>query len=137
MHRPLLTRRCTVTLPTPQPATSLLPPIQADKVRPLAVTGARRWSGNPGLPTIAETGYLGFEAVAWDGIVTLAATAGASVARLNAKIAASLCRPDIVRRVEGMGWEPAAGSAEDFRRHIADERVRWEPVIRRFGAQPD
>ena len=117
--------------------TSLLPLIQAGKLRPLAVTGARRWSGNPGLPTIAESGFPGFEAVAWNGIVAPAAVPGAIVARLNAEIAALLRQPDVVRRVEAAGWESAPGSADDFRRYISDERARWEPVIRRSGARLD
>ncbi|MFN9805524.1 MAG: Bug family tripartite tricarboxylate transporter substrate binding protein [Betaproteobacteria bacterium] len=117
--------------------TSLLPLIQAGKLRPLAVTGARRWSGDPGLPTIAESGFPGFEAVAWNGIVAPAAVPGAIVARLNAEIAALLRQPDVVRRVEAAGWESAPGSADDFRRYISDERARWEPVIRRSGARLD
>jgi tripartite-type tricarboxylate transporter receptor subunit TctC len=59
------------------------------------------------------------------------------MACLNAEIAALLRQPDIVRRVEGVRWKPAPGPAEDFRRYIADERTRWDPVIRRSGAQLD
>ena len=117
--------------------TSLLPLIQAGKLRPLAVTGARRWSGDPALPTVAESGFAGFEAVAWNGIVAPAAVPAALVARLNAEIAALLRQPDVVRRVEAAGWESAPGSADDFRRYISDERARWEPVIRRSGARLD
>lgn len=117
--------------------TSLLPLIQAGKLRPLAVTGARRWSGDPALPTVAESGFAGFEAVAWNGIVAPAAVPAAIVARLNAEIAALLRQPDVVRRVEAAGWESAPGSADDFRRYISDERARWEPVIRRSGARLD
>jgi len=66
-----------------------------------------------------------------------ASTAVTSIAGLNAEIAALLRQPNLVRRVEGVRWEASPGSAKDFRSHIADERTRWDPVIRRSGAQLD
>lgn len=117
--------------------TSLLPLIQAGRLRPLAVTGPRRWAGNETLPTIAESGFPGFEAVAWNGLVAPAGVPAAIITRLNTEIGALLRQPDVVRRVDAAGWEPAAGSAEEFRRYIAAETGRWEPVIRRAGVRLD
>jgi tripartite-type tricarboxylate transporter receptor subunit TctC len=117
--------------------TSLLPLIQAGRLRPLAVTGPRRWAGNETLPTIAESGFPGFEAVAWNGIVAPANVPAAIITRLNSEIGALLRQPDIMRRIDAAGWEPGAGNAEEFRRYIAAETARWEPVIQRAGARLD
>lgn len=117
--------------------TSLLPLIQAGRIRPLAVTGAQRWAPMKELPTVAESGFPGFEAVAWNGFVAPARTPAGIVARLNREIDAILRAPDVRPRVEAAGWDVAGGTPEAFAALMAAERRRWEPIIRRSGAKLD
>jgi tripartite-type tricarboxylate transporter receptor subunit TctC len=117
--------------------TSLLPLIQAGRIRPLAVTGTQRWAPMKQLPTVAESGFPGFEAIAWNGIVAPAATPRPIIDRVNREIAALLALPEVAQRIEAAGWDPAPGSADDFGRFIASEVQRWQPVIQRSGARLD
>jgi tripartite-type tricarboxylate transporter receptor subunit TctC len=117
--------------------TSLLPLISAGKIRPLAVTTRTRWQPMKDLPTIAESGFGGFEAIAWNGFVAPAGTAREIVERLNREINAILSASDVRRRVEAAGWDVAGGSSADFASFMVAERKRWQPVIRRSGARID
>lgn len=117
--------------------TSLLPLIQAGRIRPLAVTSRERWSGMPHLPTIAEGGLPGFEAIAWNGIIAPARTPQPIVNRLNQELGTLLRDAEVVKRIEAAGWQATPGTAEAFARFMADERKRWEPVIRRSDARLD
>lgn len=117
--------------------TSLLPLTQGGRLRVLAVTSSQRWASMPQVPTVAESGFPGFEAIAWNGIVAPAGTPPDVVQRLNAEIGAILRRPEMSAKLASAGWDPAPGSSEEFRRFIADEQARWTPVIRRSGAKLD
>ncbi|MEP7208434.1 MAG: tripartite tricarboxylate transporter substrate binding protein [Casimicrobiaceae bacterium] len=111
--------------------------IQAGKLRPIAVTTAKRFPLLPDLPTIAESGYPGFEALAWNGIVVPAGTPKAVIARLNAEINAVLKQPDIVQKMQGFGFDLIGGTPEDFGQLIRGEVDRWTPVIRKVGLKVD
>ena len=117
--------------------TSLMPLIQAGRLRPLAVTGRSRWQQVKELPTIAESGLPGFEAIAWNGFIAPAGTPREIIERLNREVNAILREPDTRARIQSAGWDPAGGSAEEFRAFMQAERSRWEPVIRRSGARVD
>lgn len=117
--------------------TSLLPLIQADRIRPLAVTSAVRWPPMKELPTVAESGFPGFEAVAWNGFVAPAGTPRDVIGRLNQEINAILNAAAIRPRIEAAGWDVAGGTPEAFAAFMQSERGRWQPVIRRSGARLD
>jgi tripartite-type tricarboxylate transporter receptor subunit TctC len=117
--------------------TSLLPMIQAGRLRPLAVTGLQRWPQIKELPTIAESGFPGFETIAWNGIVAPAGTPREAIARLNQEINGILKSPQIRPKVEAAGWDVAGGTPEAFAVFMEFERNRWQPVIRRSGARLD
>jgi tripartite-type tricarboxylate transporter receptor subunit TctC len=117
--------------------TSLLPLVKAGKLRALAVTSRTRWSGMPELPTLAESGFPGFEAIAWNGFVAPAATPATVIERLNREINAVLQNPATRQKMEAAGWEPAGGSAQQFAQFMRDERTRWAPVVKRSGARLD
>lgn len=117
--------------------TSLMPLIRAGRVRPLAVTSPQRWPGMRELPTIAELGYPGFEAIAWNGFVAPAGTPREIVERLNRAINAILRAPDVRQRVEAAGWDPVGGSPEQFAAYLKAERTRWAPIVKRAGARVD
>jgi tripartite-type tricarboxylate transporter receptor subunit TctC len=117
--------------------TSLLPLIQAGRIRPLAVTGPSRWPQMKDLPTVAESGFPGFEAVAWNGFVAPAGTPREAVSRLNRDINAILSDAQVKPRIEAAGWEVAGGTPEAFATFMQGERRRWQPVIARSGAKLD
>jgi tripartite-type tricarboxylate transporter receptor subunit TctC len=117
--------------------TSLLPLIQAGRLRPLAVTSANRWPPMKDLPTVAEGGFAGFEAVAWNGFVAPAGTPREAIARLNRDINAIMNAVQVRPRIEAAGWDVAGGTPEAFASFMDAERRRWRPVIARSGAKLD
>jgi len=117
--------------------TSLLPMIQAGRIRPLAVTSLSRWAPMKELPSIAESGFPGFEAIAWNGIVAPAGTPRDAIARLNAEVNAILKLPQVRPKIEAAGWDVAGGTPEAFAAFMEFERNRWQPVIKRSGARLD
>jgi tripartite-type tricarboxylate transporter receptor subunit TctC len=111
--------------------------IQAGKLRALAVTTARRFPLLPDLPTIAESGYPGFEALAWNGVMVPAATPQPVVARLNAEMNAILRQPDVVAKMQASGFDLIGGTPGDFGNLIKRETETWAPVIRKLGLKVD
>jgi tripartite-type tricarboxylate transporter receptor subunit TctC len=111
--------------------------IQAGKLRAIAVTTAKRFALLPDLPTIAEAGYPGFEALAWNGVLVAAGTPKAIVQRLNTEIGAILRDPSVKATLNAQGFELVGGTPEDFGRLIASESAKWAPVINRTGAKID
>jgi tripartite-type tricarboxylate transporter receptor subunit TctC len=111
--------------------------IQAGKLRALAVTTAKRFPMLPDLPTIAEAGYPGFEALAWNGVLVAAGTPRPIVERLNADINAILKDPSVKSTLNAQGFELVGGTPEDFANLIRSESEKWAPVIRKTGAKID
>lgn len=117
--------------------TSLLPVAQSGRIRLLAVTSRERWPALRDLPTVNESGFPGFEAIAWNGFVAPAATPRALIGELNREINAILAMPDARSRIEAAGWQIGGGTPEAFGAFMQAERARWQPVIRRSGARLD
>jgi tripartite-type tricarboxylate transporter receptor subunit TctC len=120
---------------------AVMPPlqaqIQAGKLRALAVTTAKRFALSPEIPTIAEAGYPGFEALAWNGVLVAAATPAAVVQRLNAEINAILKDPEVKSKLNAQGFELIGGTPADFARLIKSDSDKWAPVIAKTGARID
>ena len=115
----------------------LQPQIQAGKLRALAVTSAKRFPLLPDLPTIAESGYPNFVALAWNGVLVPAATPKPIVARLNAEIDAILKQPDVVQKLNAAGFELAGGTPEQFAAIIKGESEKWAPIIKSANIKID
>jgi tripartite-type tricarboxylate transporter receptor subunit TctC len=115
----------------------LQPQIQAGKLRAIAVTTAKRFRLLPDLPAIAESGYPGFEALAWNGIVMPAATPKPIVARLNADIDAILKEPEVLQKMHALGFDLIGGPPDALAKLIRDETAQWTPVIRKLGLRVD
>ncbi len=111
--------------------------IQAGKLRAIAVTTSKRFFLFPDLPTIAEAGYPGFELQGWNGLMVPAGTPPAIVAKLNAEINAVLKRPDIVQKMQGLGFELIGGTPEQFRALIRADVERLTPVVKAVGLKVD
>jgi len=111
----------------------LQPQIQAGRLRALAVTTAKRFPLLPDLPTIAESGFPGFEALAWNGVLMTAATPKPIIARLNAEMNAIMKLPDVAKKLNDAGFDLIGGTPEDFGLLIAGEAAKWAPIIRKVG----
>jgi tripartite-type tricarboxylate transporter receptor subunit TctC len=116
--------------------TSSLPQVEAGKLRALAVTSAKRFASVPQLPTMAEAGVPGYEAVSWNGIAVPAATPRDVIGRIQGEIARVLQLPDIKERFFKDGIEPVGSTPEQFAAHIRAERAKWEKVVERAGIKP-
>jgi tripartite-type tricarboxylate transporter receptor subunit TctC len=115
----------------------LKPMIDAGKLRALAVTTVKRFPLLPDLPTIAESGYPGFEALAWNGVLVPAGTPQPVIAKLNTEINAILKEPDVVRKMSVFGFDLIGGTPHDFDALIKGEAAKWGPVIKKLGLKVD
>ena len=116
---------------------SIAPHARTDKIRALAVSGARRSPGFPELPTIAEAGVPGYEAGTWTGIIAPAGLPPAILAKLNGAVNEAIRSPIFKERFAQIGDEPAGGTPEDFAATIRRDSARWAEVVRRSGAKID
>jgi tripartite-type tricarboxylate transporter receptor subunit TctC len=116
-------------------ATSALlsPHIRSGVLVPLAVTSLQRDPALPGVPTVAEQGIPGFEALAWWGMFAPARTPPAIVQRINAEVAAALRDPAIRDRLVGQGMNLLASAPEELARFLDPQMTRWAGVVREYG----
>jgi tripartite-type tricarboxylate transporter receptor subunit TctC len=106
-------------------------------VRALAVTGARRSQLFPELPTVAEAGLPGYEAVLHYGIVAPAGTPKPVVEKLNAALNAALANDDVKRRLAVEGAETLPVTPDEHAADIAREETKWSEIIRKSGMKAD
>lgn len=111
--------------------------IEGGKVRGIAVTSAQRSPALPGVPTIAESGFPGFELVSWYGIVAPAGTPAAIVAVLNAKLNETLRTPDVKAKLEADGALILGGAPEQLSRALRADMDRLGPLIKAAGIKPE
>ena len=111
--------------------------VRSGKLRPLAVTTAKRSPELPDVPTIAEAGVPGYEATSWFGMFAPAATPAPIVAKLNAAIARVLAQPATRKKIEEQGAEVYSETPEQFAAFIKQESVKWGKVVKESGASLD
>jgi len=116
---------------------SAIPLIQAGKVRALAVTGAKRSAVLPDLPTVAESGVPGYEAVLHYGIVAPAGTPQPIVAKLNAALRQAVVSPEVHQKIAADGAEPLASTPEEYAADIDREETKWAAIVKRSGAKAE
>jgi len=116
---------------------SALPQIRAGKLKALAVTSRERAPALPDVPTIAESGFPGFEASSWFGLLAPAGTPPPVIATINAEVAKWLASPDAKEKLLAQGANAAGGTPEDFARHITAETAKWQKVVKESGAKVD
>ncbi len=110
---------------------------KAGRVRALGVTGSKRVAVLPEVPTIAEAGVPGYEAITWNGIVAPVGMPRAMIDRLNAELNRALAEPGLQQKLAAIGAEPAGGTPEEFAKFIRSEYAKWGDVVRRSGAKMD
>jgi tripartite-type tricarboxylate transporter receptor subunit TctC len=110
-----------------------MPHARNGKVRALAVTGAKRSSAAPDIPTVAESGLPGYEAIAWQGVLAPAGTPREVVQRLHAELVRVIAQQDARRMLAEQGYEPAGTSPEQFDAYIRTEIVKWSRVVKSAG----
>ena len=117
--------------------TTLLGQIKQGKLRPLAVTSAKRVDDLPNVPTINESGYKGFDAVTWFGFLAPAGTPKDVIAKLNAEFNKALQQPELRKKLGDEGADAVGGTPEQFAALIKDEIPRWGKVVKESGARID
>ena len=116
---------------------SVMPHIKAGRLRALAVTGAQRSPAVPDVPTIAESGFPGFAATAWYGVLATAGTPKPIVNRLHDEIVRALALPDVKERLNNVGFELVGGTPDEFAAFIKSEIAKWAKVVKASGAKPE
>nr|WP_240980177.1 tripartite tricarboxylate transporter substrate binding protein [Ramlibacter agri] len=114
---------------------AVLSQVQAGQLRAIAVSSPHRVKAMPDLPTVAESGYPGFEADQWYGVVAPAATPKDVIAKLNQQINKSLSSAEIRERLASEGAEATPNTPEVFGKLIDSEMVRWREVIQKGGVK--
>ena len=118
-------------------ALEALPHVKSGKLKILAALSSKRTSIFPETPTIAESGYPGFEASVWYGFVAPKQTPPAIVAKLHGEIQKALATPEVQQRMSAVGGEVAPGSSEQFVELIRAERQRYQKLVDETGIKPD
>jgi tripartite-type tricarboxylate transporter receptor subunit TctC len=117
---------------------SALPHIKSGRVRAYGVTSAKRATGAPDIPTLAEAGVPGYEAVQWFGLLAPAGTPREIVIRLHAGVVQVLQDPAVRKRFLDDGAEPSpSGSPEEFAAFMRSETIKWAKVIKDTGIQSE
>ncbi|MDP9900929.1 Bug family tripartite tricarboxylate transporter substrate binding protein [Variovorax ginsengisoli] len=116
---------------------SSLPHVQSGRLRAIAITSARRSPLLPDVPTVAESGYSGFDVQSWFGIAAPTGTPRSIVDRLNTEINKALALPDVKRRLGELAATAEPGTPEQFRTLIVAETKRWHDVVKASGAKAE
>jgi tripartite-type tricarboxylate transporter receptor subunit TctC len=119
------------TLPT------VLPHVSSNRLRGIAVLGAKRSAALPRVPTLAESGLPGFEVNNWTGVLAPAGTPPAVVNRLNAEIVRIMQLPDVQARLPKEGLRYVQMTPQQFGDFVKAEKEKWAPIVKATGAKAD
>ena len=111
--------------------------VKAGKVKALGTTGKTRSDVLPAVPTIAEAGVPGYEAVIWLGVIAPRGTPAAVVNRLNAEITKIANNPDVRAEWSKRGAVPMTMTPDEFNRYLVDDIAKWERIVKISGAKPE
>ena len=119
------------------PVQTSIPQIQAGKVRPLAVTSKTRFAELPNVPTVAESGYPGYDFVVWYAFVAPAGTPPAIVQRLNADINKAVTDPDMKKKFAALGADLTASNPDECSAFVKRELAQWGKLMAEVGIKPE
>jgi len=111
--------------------------LKSGRARALATTGSKRAQLLPEVPTVAESGYTGYEAMNWYAFVAPAKTRREIIDRLNREIVKALAAPDVVALLHKQGLEPSSSSPEELGRYIKSEYETWGKVVKQAGIKAE
>lgn len=114
-----------------------MPQVNAGKLRALAVSSAKRAQVAPGVPTVAESGFPGYDVSGWYGILAPAKTPTDIITRLNSEIVTILRSPAATERLAMDGSEAVGSTPEQFAAHIRSEIAKWGKVVKAAGITAD
>jgi len=117
--------------------TASFPHVRSGRLRVLGVTTAKRAAAMPDVPTIAEAGVPGYEAVQWWGLLVPAGTPAEIIARLHRDAVSVLTAPDIRDRFAREGMTVVAGAPQEFAAYIRTETLKWAKIVKSAGIQPE
>jgi len=115
------------------PAQTVMPYVREGRLRALALTGSKRSETLPDLPTVAESGLPGYEAVGWFGLLAPAATPRATVAKASADVNRVLADREVREKMLGLGADPSGDTPEEFARFIREDQAKWSKLMREAG----
>ena len=118
-------------------SSDLIPHVKSGRLRPIAVTSAKRWATVPEVPTVAEAALPGFESVLWYGIIGPARMSPALVARINAEASRAMENADLREKLEASGMGPMKMTPPDYASYIKAEIAKHAKVVKESGARPD
>ena len=119
------------------PPSPLIPHIQSGAIRPVAITTLKRTVVLPEVPTIAESGFPGFEATTWHALVAPAGTPKEIIAALHAATVATVNDPAVRKALTDLGVDIVGGTPEELRAYLKSEIPKWAEVVRTSGAKVD
>lgn len=117
--------------------TAMAPQVKAGKVRALATTGKTRSSILPEVPTVAEAGVPGYEAVIWLGLMAPAKTPPAVLRKLNAEVAKIVARPEVQQEWAAQGAVPLTMGVDDFDKYLRADIDKWAQIVRSAGIKAE
>lgn len=112
-----------------------VPQVKAGRIRAIAVTGDKRSSALPDVPTVGET-VKGYSATNWYGLVAPAKTPAAVVERISRELVAALKSPEVVKQLESRGIDSTPTSPAEYARYIREETGKWVPIIKKANIKP-
>jgi tripartite-type tricarboxylate transporter receptor subunit TctC len=115
--------------------TAATPHVKSGKAIAIAQTRLKRAAGHPNVPTMAESGFPGFEATTWYGLVGPAKLPMAMARRMNEDVNKALAMPDVMEKLEASGAEDGGGSVEKFGQFMVTEYAKWGKVIKDGGVK--
>jgi tripartite-type tricarboxylate transporter receptor subunit TctC len=115
----------------------MLPQVKAGKIRALAVTSLQRHPLLPDVPTVAESGYPGFEALSWQGMFAPAGTPPAILAKLNAELVKAINAPDMKEYFASQGFFVGGNSPAEFRAFVDKEIPKWAQIVKAADVKLD
>jgi tripartite-type tricarboxylate transporter receptor subunit TctC len=114
-----------------------VPHIKSGRMRALAVSGAKRSSSVPDVPTMQEAGVASYEAVSWYGMFAMAGTPPSVIAKINADVVRAVQSAEVKQRFAAIGVDPVGSTPEYLMQYLRAEIMKWAQVVKTTGLRPE